>query len=154
MATRSTDAPAPPIESHDIHYRRLLAHAAEMIAQGDRLQASEKLWGATAHRLKAFAAGRGWPYLSHADGRVIVRHIASHAGNPQIGSLFKVALDAHRNYYDDGWDHDDLIVALREIRTLVDLLNAAEGALRPDLEPPTARHYRRRHGLAPASERD
>ena len=154
MATRSADGPVPPIESHDVHYRRLLEHAAEMIAQGDRLQASEKLWGAVAHRLKAFAAGRGWPYRSHADGRTIVRHVASHAGDPQINTLFRIALDAHQNFYDDAWEEDDFAVALEGVRALIDLLDAVERELPADLEPPAAAHYRRRHGLAPAGERD
>ena len=37
--------PSTPIEAHAVHSRRLLEHAAEMIAQGDRIQASEKIWG-------------------------------------------------------------------------------------------------------------
>ena len=45
----------PPVETRIAHCRRLLEHAAELIAQGDRLQASEKLWGAAAHRIKALA---------------------------------------------------------------------------------------------------
>lgn len=123
-----------------------------MIVQRDRLQASEKLWGAAAHRVKALAAARGWPYQSHADGQVIVRHLAHHAGDPQISALFKVALDAHQNFYDDRWEDNDFAVALEHVRALIDLLDAAERELPPDLEPPTARHYRRRHGLAPAVE--
>lgn len=154
MTTGSADAPRPPIESHDVHYRRLLEHAAEMITQGDRLQASEKLWGAVAHRLKAFATERDWPYRSHADGRVIIGHIASYAGDPQISTLFQAALDAHQNFYDDAWGEDYLAFVLGEIRTLIRLLDAAERDLPADLEPPTARHYRRRHGLAPAAGRD
>ena len=121
-----------------------------MIAQGDRLQASEKLWGAVAHRVKAFAAGRDWPYRSHADGRAIVRHVTNHAGNSQISALFEVALDAHQNFYDDGWEENEFAVALGEVRALIDLLDAAERELPLELEPPTARHYRRRHGLSPA----
>ena len=31
-----------PIESHAVHSRRMLEHAAEMLAQDDRLQASQK----------------------------------------------------------------------------------------------------------------
>ena len=121
-----------------------------MIALGDRLQASEKLWGAAAHRIKALAAARGWPYQSHADGRVIIRHLANHARDPQISTLFEVALDAHQNFYDDGWEDREFAVALGEVRALIDLLDAAERELPHDLGPPTARHYRRRHGLAPA----
>ena len=151
MTTRRADGPTPPIESHDVHCRRLLEHAAEMIVQRDRLQASEKLWGAAAHRVKALAAARGWPYRSHADGRVIVHHLANHAGDEQISILFEVALGAHQNFYDDRWEHEAFAAALEDIRALIDLLDAAEHELPPDLEPPTARHYRRRHGLAPVA---
>lgn len=150
MTPHNADDLGPPIESHEVHCRRLLEHAVEMIALGDRLQASEKLWGATAHRVKALAAARDWPYLSHADGRVIIRYVADQAGYPQISTLFKVALDAHRNFYDDGWEGDDFAVALGEVHTLIDLLDAAERELPLDLGPPTTRHYRRRHGLSPA----
>ena len=150
MTTRNTDEQSSPIESHDVHSRRLLEHAAEMIALGDRLQASEKLWGAAAHRVKALAAERDWPYLSHADGRVIVRYIADQTGDPQISTLFKVALGAHQNFYDDRWEHEAFAAALEDVRALIGLLDAAERELPPDLEPPRARHYRRRHGLTHA----
>ena len=152
MTTHSADAPGTPAEGHDAHCRRLLEHAAEMIAQGEHLQASEKLWDAVAHRVEALAAVRSWPYRSHTDGRVIARHIANHVGDPQIGTLFKVALDAHQNFYDNGWEDDEFAAALGEVRTLIDLLAAAERELPPDLEPPTAKHYRRRHGLVGALE--
>ena len=150
MTISANDEPTQPIETHMAHCRRLLEHADEMIAQGDRLQASEKLWGAAAHRVKAFGAARGWPYQGHADGRVIARHVADHVGNQQIGTLFMVAEGAHQNFYDDSWEDRDFAVALGEVHTLIDLLDAAERELPPDLEPPTARHYRRRHGLSPA----
>ena len=37
-----------PIESHEVHSKRLMAHAWEQLEAGDRLQASEKAWGAIA----------------------------------------------------------------------------------------------------------
>ena len=44
-----------PIEPHALHSERLIFHAELEIVQGDRLQASEKAWGAVAHRVKAGA---------------------------------------------------------------------------------------------------
>ena len=56
MADATTAEPMitlpPPITDHAAHSAALLAHAQEMIDQGDRLQASEKIWGAVAHKLK------------------------------------------------------------------------------------------------------
>ena len=154
MTTGSTDAPSPPIESRDVHCRRLLEHAAEMIAQGDRRQASEQLWGAAARRIEALAAARGWPFESRADGRVIVHYVAGHVRNPWISTLFAVAAGACQNVYDDDWEDEEFAAALGEVSELIDLLDAAERGLPPDLEPPTAKYYRRRHGLAPVAESD
>lgn len=155
MTTGSADAPSPPIEGDDVHCRRLLEHVAEMIAQGDRRRASEQLWGAAARRVEALAAARGWPFETQADGRVIVHHVADHVGNPWISTLFAVAAGACQNVYDDDWEDEQFTFAIEEIGNLIDLLDAAERALPPDLEPPPAKYYRQRHGLAPAaSNRD
>ena len=134
-----------PIESHAIHSRRMLEHAAEMIEQGDRLQASEKLWGAAAHRLKEIAEERGWPNSSHADGFAIAGYLADQARTPLIASLFATASDTHQNFYEDRLDVDDLERRLRDIRALLALLDEAHAALPPDLPMPTARRYRERH---------
>ena len=151
MTTRSADAASPPIESDEVHCRRLLEDAAEMIAQGDRRQASEKLWGAAARRIEALAAARGWPCQSKADGQVIISHVANHVGNRQVDILFSAAACAEQNIYDDDWEDEEFAAVLGEIRDLIDLLDAAERELPADLEPPTAKYYRQWHGLAPAA---
>ena len=135
-----------PIESHTNHSRRLLDHAATMIEQGDRLQASEKIWGAAAHRLKEIAVERKWPYDTHADGTVIARHIARQTDNQYIAPLFSVAVETHQNFYEDRMSLEELTERLGEIRTLLELLDEAHRTLPPDLAMPDDRHYRRRHG--------
>lgn len=90
-----------PIESHDIHSRRLIQHAEEMLEAGDRLQASEKAWGAVAHRLKVIADARGWKYETVTDACTVVLNLAREQRNPQIRTLFDVALGLHINYYGD-----------------------------------------------------
>ena len=138
-------SPEPPIEVHDELSRRLLGHAEAMIAAGDRLQASEKMWGAVAHKIKAIAAERGWPNRSHADARAIVRHIAAQPGNRKISHLFRgVAEDAHRNFYDDTALIEDLSDDLAEIRELIELLDAVRGGL-GGVGLPTDRRYRERY---------
>ena len=135
-----------PIESHAVHSRRMLEHAAEMIAQGDRLQASEKIWGAAAHRLKEITEERGWPYDGHADARVIARHIANQSNNQQIADLFAVATDTHQNFYEDQMALEELSARLARIQLLLELLDDAHRTLPPDLPMPDDRHYRNRHG--------
>ena len=135
-----------PIESHAIHSERMLRHAAEMIAQGDRLQASEKIWGAAAHRLKEIAQERGWPNKSHADGFAVAGYLAAQADNQQIADLFGLASDTHQNFYEDQLTLYELERRLGRIRRLIELLDEAHRALPPDLGMPDDRHYRRRHG--------
>ena len=135
-----------PIESHAVHSERMLDHAAKMIEQGDRLQASEKIWGAAAHRLKEIAVERGWPYDSHADGTVIARHIARQTDNSDIAIRFGFAVETHQNFYEDRMSLEELTERLGEISTLLELLDEAHRTLPLDLAMPDDRHYRRRHG--------
>ena len=135
-----------PIERHTDHSRRMLERAAEMIAQGDRLQASKQIWSAAAERLKEIAAERGWPYDSRADGTVIARHIARQAGNRRIALLFSVAVETRQNLYEDRMSTDELAERIEDIRTLLDLLDEARRTLPLDLPMPDDHHYRHRHG--------
>ena len=135
-----------PIEHHANHSRGMLEDAAEMIAQGDRLQASKQIWSAAAERLKEIAVERGWPYDSRADGTVIARHIARQTGKRDIAIRFGFAVETHQNFYEDRMSTDELAERLEDIRTLLSLLDDAHQALPPDLPMPDDRHYRQRHG--------
>ena len=53
------NAQPKPIEDHAVHSDRLIRHAWEQLEQGDRLQASEKAWGAVAHALKRHRRAAG-----------------------------------------------------------------------------------------------
>ena len=148
MATPDAAAlEGPPIEDHAVHSARMLEHAAEMIERGERLQASEKMWGAVAHRLIAFAKARGWPYKAHNDAIVIARHIADKTGNEQILDLFDSARGAHYNFYAKEYDLDQLAERLARIRRRMPMLDEADRALPPRLEMPSDRRYRNRHGV-------
>ena len=134
-----------PIESHAVHSQRLLDHAAKMIEQGDRLQASEKIWGAAAHKVKQIAADRNWPNDSHTDGFSIVYYIAREVSNRRISELFGLASDTHQNYYEDRLQLDILDERLEAITEFVALIERAHQSLPPDLPMPDDRHYRNRH---------
>ena len=135
-----------PIERHTNHSREMLDHAAELIAQGDRLQASKQIWSAAAERLREIAAERGWPYDSRADGTVIARHIARQTGKRDIAIRFGFAVETHQNFYEDRMSTEELAERLEDIRTLLSLLDEVHRALPPDLPMPDDRHYRQRHG--------
>ena len=123
---------SPPIESHQVHSRRLMQHAEEWLALGDRLQTSEKAWGAIAHYLKVIADRRGWQYETHADSFRVARSLAAAENNPQIRHLFYAASDLHRNFYIDYMPLDSLASQIEDVKEFLALLHAIEP---PDDEP-------------------
>ena len=122
----------------------MLAHAQEMIDKGDRLQASEKIWGAVAHAVKAVAAERGWPYNHHADGGVIIDYVAERVGDPEMAPLFDSIENLHRNFYEDTYSLPRIRQRLERAKRLISLLRGAHDALPPNAPMPDDREYRRR----------
>ena len=114
-----------PIETHDVHSRRLIAHAEIELEKGDRLQASEKAWGAVAHRLKSIAEQRGWEYATHRHAYRIARQLADEMGDPQILVLFYVANGMHQNYYVDAESVESLRDQIAMVKELLAILESA-----------------------------
>ena len=141
------NADSEPRESHAVHCQRMLDHAARMIEDGDRIQASEKMWGAFAHRIEAIAAQRGWECTAHDDLRVITEHIARRTGNDRIADLYHLANSAHQNFYKDRLDLPDIVGLLERIQALLPLLDPDDPNLPPADDPPTNNRYRERHNL-------
>ncbi len=121
-----------PIESHEIHSRRLLAHAEEWLEKGDRLQASEKAWGAVAHYFKVIADSRGWEYETHTDAFQVAHNIAIEQDNPTIRTLFDVAHDLRINYYKDTKTLDYIRRQLDDVKALLGILQRAEPTVAPE----------------------
>lgn len=115
-----------PIESHSVHSERLIIHAEEELAKGDRLQASEKAWGAVAHQLKAIADKRGWEYTRHQHVYRIVRQIADELGDEELRSLFPIAAGLHQNYYVDAMPLDELEYEIGKVKELLERLKRVE----------------------------
>ena len=139
-----TLAPVGPIESHAVHSERMLTHAEQMLDAGDRLQASEKIWGAAARALKSISIRRGWPYAHHADGRVIAAHVGKQAGNHEIAPLFKSIEGMHVNFYDDAYSLVAIRDSLHEAKRLTRMLRDADAAIPSDAPMPDDLEYRRR----------
>ena len=121
-----TTARVEPIESYDVHSERLMRHAEEKLAEGDRLQASEKAWGAVAHRLKVIAERRGWEYNTHAQVYRIIKRLAVERNNRQITVLFSAAKGFHQNYYIDAMLIEELNDEMENVRELLRLLEQAD----------------------------
>ena len=104
---------------------RLLAHAQERIDAGDRVQASEKIWGAVAHKLQEIAKRRGWGWSSHDGFRRLANHLRKASGDPDLMTRFNAAEAFHVNFYQDARDLDELQDGLDNAIALVGLLEEA-----------------------------
>ncbi len=111
-----------PIESHDVHSERLMEHAERQLTVGDRLQASEKAWGAVAHQLKVVADQRGWEYSKHQHVYGGVKRLAEEFGDPDLMRDFIVADGLHKNFYVDLKPLNHLAIELERVRHLLDKL--------------------------------
>ena len=82
--------------------RRLIQQAPGELERGDRLQATEKIWGALAQLLKAHGQQRGWLNMgSHRTVGRIAQQLAAEYDNGRILNAYIAADNGHRNFYDN-----------------------------------------------------
>lgn len=138
-----TTAPALPepgsatVEDRVQISRRLLQQAGDELRRGDRLQATEKVWGALAHMLKAHGQRRGWLNLgSHRTVGRIAQQLAAEYDNGRILNAYIAADNGHRNFYDNEMSPPEI----EDIITVVaNVLPQLESALRAPPTPFTIR---------------
>ena len=111
-----------PIETHETHSDRLMRHAYRELDRGDRLQASEKAWGAVDYALKAVADRRGWKYETHSDAFNIIRRLVDELGD-RVYLLFMTANNLHLNYFIDAMPLEELRTDLAYVDELLEMLN-------------------------------
>lgn len=119
----TTSLPKPGdlgVEGHALMSRRFLEHARNQLAEGDRVQAAEKIWGAAAHALKAVGEQRGWIHDRHPNIFDIGEHIGMEFGRfDQFSRYLAQAEYMHRNFYLNGWSEDAIRVALADVEEFV-----------------------------------
>ena len=108
--------------------RQYIERADEYLRVGDRVQASEKGWGAVAEAIKSIAAQRGWNHQGHRLLDDIVLQLSEEWDRPDVRLLFNIAERLHINFYEDVLrldaiaarvdDAKDLLRELQTLRTL------------------------------------
>lgn len=88
-------------EDHGKTAREFLSVSDRGFAAGDRIQASEKLWGAASHAVMAAAAQRDWSCRSHRELKNAVTQLAREADDFLLQAAFAAAEKFHRNFYHD-----------------------------------------------------
>ena len=99
--------------------RHYIEMADEYLRAGDRVQASEKGWGAVAEAIKSIAEERGWSHRSQRLLNDIAFQLSEEWNRPDVRRLFVVAKDLHINFYEDNMGLDDIAASVGDARTLI-----------------------------------
>ncbi len=95
-------------DDHAAKALEFLAQSDAEFAAGDRLQASEKLWGAATHAIMAVAQQRGWRHGSHRALKEAAEQLSDDHNDPLIEYGFLAAEKFHRNFYHDNMEDFEL----------------------------------------------
>ena len=91
---------ASPPERYEEISRHLLAQAQQELDRGDILQASDKVWGATAHAIKAVCQGMGWNHHAHNHLSAAVNYLSAELSRADLLNAFGSLEAMHTNYYE------------------------------------------------------
>jgi len=108
---KGLDEKVDPSDRAEVYMKlsgKYLKDANDLLAKGDCVQASEKLWGSAALMVKAVAASRGTTILSHGELFSFVKKLGEEINEPELRRLFSVASTLHQNFYEN-WLHEDVI---------------------------------------------
>ncbi len=112
------------LQEHTHTAQDFLQEADREFAEGNTLQASEKLWGAAAHSVMAIGQQRGWQFDTHYDLKMAVKRLANEYDDPMIAGGVLAAEMFHANFY-YGFMEDFQIDADRpKVRRFVERINA------------------------------
>jgi hypothetical protein len=122
LIRRSLDAELDPedlVEHYQSLSEKYLREARKLLKEGDLVQASEKLWGATALTVKMVAAKRGLILEEHGSLWNFVNTLAMVSGDKDIVTFFGVANALHRNFYENEMGRETVEIAAENIEKLV-----------------------------------
>lgn len=108
-------------------FRKYSREAKALARKGDRVQASEKYWGATAELLKIVAESRDWPHHRHRDLLVVVSRLYGETGDANLARDFDMAQALHANFYEDFMDEKLFRLHTDRVNILIDTLQKLNG---------------------------
>ena len=130
---KDPDFDKPPIEVHDVHVKRLIKHAEGMLEKGDRLQASEKAWGAFTRQMKLLAKAKGWKSGPHRRMAILaskadaLAHKELGLKEGKVKLLFNTTENLHTGFYRDIERISDIRRKIEVTKQLIDILQKLEG---------------------------
>ena len=100
--------------------QRFLDHAQTELDKGNRLQASEKIWGAKSRALKAIAMKRGWRHRSNTTLFDIATQVGQEFDvDDEFSRNMSIADSMHKNFYENNRRPREIQVALEAAREFV-----------------------------------
>ena len=112
-----------PSNSESERYAELshhfIAKADEYLQAGDRVQASEKGWGAVAEAFKSIAEARGWNHQSHRILNDVAYQLTEEWRRNDVLSMFDAVEKLHINFYEDSMEMDEMISRIRIAKNLI-----------------------------------
>ena len=99
--------------------RYYIRKADEYLQAGDRMQASEKGWGAVAEAVKSIAEERGWRHKGHRLLNDIAFQLSAEWGRPDVHLMYGAVERLHTNFYEDNMGLDDIAVSVGHAKTLL-----------------------------------
>lgn len=117
------------IQKHVQIAREFLDAADRFFEEDDLIQASEKLWGATAHAVKAACIRRRWRHGKYSRLREAAQMIADEAEDSSIMGTFLLAYSHHLNFYTNAMDAEEVSPARPIVCDLVDKLLGTAGSV-------------------------
>ena len=99
--------------------RQYIRRADEYLLAGDRVQASEKGWGAVAEAMKSIAEQRGWNHKGHRLLNDVAFQLSEEWRRPDVRILFNSMEKLHINYYEDNMGLDAVAAGVGDAKTLL-----------------------------------
>ena len=107
--------------------RAFLEEADSEFAEGDTLQASEKMWGAASHAIMAVAMQRGQDCGSHRKMVNFAYQIAEELNDGDLRAGIPAAQLLHSNFYHGSLEPDEVENPARLVRRFVERMLALAG---------------------------
>ncbi len=123
--------------------REYIQRADGYLRAGDRVQASEKGWGAVAVAVKSIAEERGWNHRGHRLLNDAVFQLSQEWNRPDVKILYDATEKLHINFYEDTMELDDIAASVSVAKTLLQELESLRQGP-PRHIPATTREQRNR----------
>ena len=104
--------------------RQYIARADEYLRLGDRVQASEKGWGAVAEAFKSIAEQRGWNHQGHRLLNDVAFQLTEEWQRPDVRLMFDAMEKLHINFYEDNMGLDAIAASVNDAKALLAELEA------------------------------